>query len=65
MCVRPRSTVLTLQMDNTVVVTDYRQMDKILQEERKYILNLVKTIKKSGCNVLLIQKCVKPVLEQR
>lgn len=45
-------------MDNTVVVTDYRQMDKILQEERKYILNLVKTIKKSGCNVLLIQKCV-------
>jgi len=58
MCVRPRSTALTAQMDNTVVVTDYRQMDKILQEERKYILNLVKTIKKSGCNVLLIQKCV-------
>lgn len=45
-------------MDNTVVVTDYRQMDKILQEERKYILNLVKTIKKSGCNVLLIQKSI-------
>ena len=57
MCVRRRSTALTTQMDNTVVVTDYRQMDKILQEERKYILNLVKTIKKSGCNVLLIQKC--------
>jgi len=45
-------------MDNTVVVTDYRQMDKILQEERKYILNMVKTIKKSGCNVLLIQKSI-------
>jgi len=58
MCVRSASISLTLQMDNTVVVTDYRQMDKILQEERKYILNLVKTIKKSGCNVLLIQKCV-------
>jgi T-complex protein 1 subunit delta len=45
-------------MDNQVVVTDYRQMDKILKEERQYLLNLCKTIKKAGCNVLLIQKSI-------
>lgn len=45
-------------MDNQIVVTDYRQMDKILKEERVYILNLCKAIKKSGCNVLLIQKSI-------
>lgn len=45
-------------MDNTVVVNDYRQMDKILKEERQYLLNMCKKIKKSGCNVLLIQKSI-------
>jgi T-complex protein 1 subunit delta len=45
-------------MDNQVVVTDYRQMDKILKEERQYLLNICKTIKKAGCNVLLIQKSI-------
>lgn len=40
------------------MVNDYRQMDKILKEERVYILNLCKAIKKSGCNVLLIQKSI-------
>ena len=45
-------------MDNQVIVNDYRQMDKILKEERTYILNLCKKIKKTGCNVLLIQKSI-------
>ncbi|KAG8948259.1 T-complex protein 1 subunit delta [Tulasnella sp. 424] len=45
-------------MDNQVVVNDYRQMDKILKEERTYLLNLTKKIKKSGCNVLLMQKSI-------
>jgi T-complex protein 1 subunit delta len=45
-------------MDNQIVVNDYRQMDKILKEERQYLLNICKTIKKSGCNVLLIQKSI-------
>ena len=45
-------------MENSVVVSDYTQMDKILAEERKYILNLCKQIKKSGCNVLLVQKSI-------
>ena len=45
-------------MDNNVVVQDYASMDRILREERKYILNQCKTIKKTGCNVLLIQKSI-------
>lgn len=46
------------QMDNQIVVSDYAQMDRVLREERAYILNLVKQIKKAGCNVLLIQKSI-------
>jgi len=45
-------------MENNVVVSDYAAMDRILREERKYILDLCKKIKKSGCNVLLIQKSI-------
>jgi len=45
-------------MENQIVVNDYRQMDKILKEERAYLLNLVKKIKKTKCNVLLIQKSI-------
>mmetsp|Transcript_38651 Transcript_38651/g.89807 ORF Transcript_38651/g.89807 Transcript_38651/m.89807 type:complete len:316 (-) Transcript_38651:972-1919(-) len=45
-------------MENNVVVSDYAAMDRILREERKYILGLCKKIKKSGCNVLLIQKSI-------
>ncbi|KAG5647244.1 T-complex protein 1 subunit delta [Asterophora parasitica] len=43
-------------MDNTVVINDYRQMDKVIKEGRQYLLNLCKKIKKANCNVLLIQK---------
>jgi T-complex protein 1 subunit delta len=45
-------------MENTIAVNDYRQMDKIVKEERMYLLNLVKKIKKAKCNVLLIQKSI-------
>merc|ERR1719245_2275932 len=45
-------------MDNQVVVSDYAAMDRVLREERAYILNIVKQIKKAGCNVLLIQKSI-------
>lgn len=45
-------------MENQIVVNDYRQMDKILKEERTYLLNLCKKIKKAKCNVLLIQKSI-------
>lgn len=45
-------------MDNSVVVSDYAAMDRILRDERKYILNMCKKIKKSGANVVLIQKSI-------
>lgn len=45
-------------LENNVVISDYAQMDRILKEERNYILQMVKKIKASGCNVLLIQKSI-------
>merc|ERR1712241_984751 len=53
-CISPPET----DMENQVVVSDYSQMDRGLREERQYILNIVKQIKKAGCNVLLIQKSI-------
>nr|CAD1842756.1 unnamed protein product [Ananas comosus var. bracteatus] len=45
-------------IEQSVVVSDYAQMDRILREERNYILGMVKKIKATGCNVLLIQKSI-------
>ena len=45
-------------MENSVVVSDYTAMDRILREERRYIVDLCKKIVATGCNVLLIQKSV-------
>ncbi|XP_018020687.1 T-complex protein 1 subunit delta [Hyalella azteca] len=53
-CISPPKT----DMDNTVIVRDYAAMDRILREERQYILNITKKIKAAGCNVLLIQKSI-------
>mgnify|MGYP003571949786 CR=1 FL=1 len=53
-CISPPKT----DMENNVIVSDYTQMDRVLKEERQYILNIVKAIKKAGCNVLLIQKSI-------
>lgn len=53
-CISPPKT----DMENNVIVSDYSQMDRILREERQYILDICKKIKKSGCNVVLIQKSI-------
>jgi len=45
-------------LENNVVVNDYTAMDRILKEERKYIVGLVKKIVATGCNVLMIQKSI-------
>ena len=45
-------------MESSVVVHEYTAMDRILKEEKKYIVNMVKQIVKSGWNVLLIQKSI-------
>jgi len=53
-CISPPKT----DMQADIVVSDYSAMDRILKEERTYILNIIKQIKKAGCNVLLIQKSI-------
>lgn len=53
-CISPPKT----DMDHSVIVSDYAAMDRVLKEERAYILNIVKQIKKVGCNVLLVQKSI-------
>ncbi|OIR59141.1 MAG: T-complex protein 1 subunit delta [Amphiamblys sp. WSBS2006] len=53
-CLSPPKT----DMDSQIVIGDYQQMDRVLREERKYILEMCKKIKKTGCNVLLIQKSI-------
>ncbi|KAJ6359154.1 hypothetical protein OIU76_000798 [Salix suchowensis] len=45
-------------IEQNIVVSDYAQMDRILKEERNYILGIIKKIKATGCNVLLIQKSI-------
>eukprot|EP01090_Pellita_catalonica_P017468 TRINITY_DN527_c0_g3_i6.p1 TRINITY_DN527_c0_g3~~TRINITY_DN527_c0_g3_i6.p1 ORF type:complete len:538 (-),score=119.07 TRINITY_DN527_c0_g3_i6:65-1657(-) len=45
-------------MESSVVISDYTKMDRVLREEKKYILDICKKIKATGCNVLLIQKSI-------
>jgi len=45
-------------MDNKVIVEHYSQLDRILKQQRTYIIEMCKKIKDSGCNVLLIQKSI-------
>lgn len=53
-CLSPPKT----DVENSVVVQDYAAMDRILREERQYILRQCKEIKATGCNVVLIQKSI-------
>ena len=53
-CLSPPKT----DVENSVVVQDYAAMDRILREERTYLLKMCKKIKASGCNVVLIQKSI-------
>ena len=45
-------------IESNIVISDYTQMDRVYKEERNYILGMVKKIKASGCNVLLVQKSI-------
>lgn len=53
-CLSPPKT----DVENSVVVSDYAAMDRILREERSYLLKMCKKIKATGCNVVLIQKSI-------
>ena len=37
-------------MDSTLQINDYTQMDRVLKQERKHILGMVKKIQATGCN---------------
>jgi T-complex protein 1 subunit delta len=45
-------------LESNVVVHDHQAIDRLLKEERKHILELVKKIIASGANVILLQKSV-------
>lgn len=45
-------------LESNVVVHDYTAMDRLLKEEKKYLVDLCKKIQKSGANVLLLQKSI-------
>ena len=45
-------------MESNVVVGNDNAMDRIIKEERQYILGIIKKIIASGANVLLLQKSV-------
>eukprot|EP00456_Euglypha_rotunda_P042050 TRINITY_DN3273_c0_g1_i15.p1 TRINITY_DN3273_c0_g1~~TRINITY_DN3273_c0_g1_i15.p1 ORF type:complete len:488 (+),score=88.00 TRINITY_DN3273_c0_g1_i15:93-1556(+) len=45
-------------MENNMIIDDYTKIDRMLKEERAYILKRLKPIIASGCNVLLIQKSI-------
>ncbi len=53
-CIFPPKT----DMDQSVVVSNDSAMDRVIAQEKKYILKLVKRIADAGCNVLLIQKSI-------
>jgi len=53
-CLSPPKT----DMESNVVVSDYTQIDRVMKEERKYLLDLCKKIQETGCNVLLVQKSI-------
>jgi T-complex protein 1 subunit delta len=53
-CISPPKT----DVESNVIVSDYAHMDRVLKEEKNYILQMVKKIRAAGCNVLLIQKSI-------
>lgn len=53
-CISPPKT----DMDQSVVVSNDAAMDRVIAQEKKYIIKLVKRIAEAGCNVLLIQKSI-------
>lgn len=43
-------------MENNIVLSNNEDIDKILKEERRYIIEIVKKIMASGANLILVQK---------
>ena len=45
-------------MESQVILNDYAQIDRVQREQRKYLLQMVNAIAKTGANVILLQKSV-------
>lgn len=45
-------------LDSKILINDYTLMEKFVKEEREYVINILKAIKKSGANLLVIQKSI-------
>jgi len=45
-------------MESSVVVSDDAAINRLLEQERKITLRLCKTVAKTGCNLLLVQKSI-------
>jgi len=45
-------------LESTLVIENYAQMDKLLKEEKQFIISLCRKIKSTGCNVILQQKSI-------
>merc|ERR1712038_1479020 len=58
-CVSPPKT----DMDNQVVVSDYAAMDRVLREERAYLLNIVQPLLVSTSAITLASETVRSFLK--
>lgn len=45
-------------LDSKIIINDYSLMEKFVREEREYVLNIIKKIKKTGATLLIIQKSI-------
>lgn len=45
-------------LDSKIVINDYSLMEKFVKEEREYVINIIKKIKDTGANLLIIQKSI-------
>jgi len=53
-CISPPKT----DMDQSIVVANDAAMDRVIEQEKKYILKIIKKIVDAKCNVLFIQKSI-------
>lgn len=43
-------------IESKIIINDYTLMEKFVKEEREYVINMIKKIKQTGANLLIIQK---------
>lgn len=43
-------------LDSKIIINDYTLMEKFVKEEREYVIDIIKKIKSTGANLLIIQK---------